>query len=236
MNKFLKPLLSTYLKGTKRKFIKFLGFENTYHPYMKFKEIHLLEELIRNLNPKKCLEYGCGISSLHFSKLLKEGSKWYSIEHDMEWYHKIQGLNQFEDKLEIYFVGSDNSSWRHEGYYNDFKTYINFPEKLSKFDFILVDGMARESCIKKAYELLSENGVMIIHDCNRIQYHEELKIFPNWMIIEDYRKTAGGIGICTKSKSIESLFDLEYHQKVWEMDTLFQNFFKFKYLIGKEGF
>ena len=46
-----------------------------YKPYMKNREIMILEEVIRNLNPKNCLEWGSGYSTIYFPKLLLKRCK-----------------------------------------------------------------------------------------------------------------------------------------------------------------
>jgi len=62
-------LLSIYTKGTFRKLQKMFGLELK-DPYMKYKEIAIFKELFTKLKPKKCLEYGCGTSTLYFLDFL----------------------------------------------------------------------------------------------------------------------------------------------------------------------
>jgi len=61
--------------------------KDTKNVWMSEEEIELIE---RHLEPHfSMLEYGCGGSTLHFSRLVKN---YYSIESDNEWADKI--LNQ----------------------------------------------------------------------------------------------------------------------------------------------
>lgn len=43
-------------------------------PMMKYEGIEVIKEIINNLNPKKCLEWGSRYSTLFFPKLLPKGS------------------------------------------------------------------------------------------------------------------------------------------------------------------
>ena len=43
---------------------------NSFKPHMKNREILILEELLRNLKSKNCLEWGSGYSTIYFPKFL----------------------------------------------------------------------------------------------------------------------------------------------------------------------
>ncbi len=106
-------------------------------------------------------EYGSGTSTLFYPDYLDEDAKWTSLEHDREWYQNVkERMNR--DKVTIHQVDPEVSEWVYNGDYNDFKTYVDFPRDLGKFDLILVDGMARESCIDRAIDLLNPNAVVHI--------------------------------------------------------------------------
>ena len=223
-----ESILSIYTKGTKRKLNKFLGL-NLKDPYMKFKEISIFQEVFKNLKPLKCLEYGCGTSTIYYLNHLPKEANWYSIEHHKGWFDKMQSQNDFSN-LHLYHVELESTD--PPSLEND--TYVNYPEQFGQFDFILVDGIRRENCIRKAHDLLSENGLLVVHDSNRNYYHDLIKTFPNWMILEDFRKSAGGIGFASKKLDLSKLIDYDSHIPLWKTDTAISNFFKFKFLIGKK--
>lgn len=225
----MSNLLNIYSKGTARKIRKLFGLKLT-DPYMKYKEIAIFKEIFQGLKPAKCLEYGCGTSTLYYLDFLPKTSQWYSIEHHKGWFDNIKSMNDREN-LHLHHVAIENT----EAPELESDSYVNFPEKIGQFDFILVDGIRRENCIRKAHDLLSENGVLIVHDSNRIQYHDLIKEFPNWMIIEDFRKSAGGIGFASKNLDVKKIIDLDQHVPLWKIDTKISNFFKFKYLLGKKS-
>ena len=226
-------IVKMYLKENKQKLNKLFS-KKIDSPYMKYKEIALLKELLIKLKPERCLEYGCGYSSLFYPKILTKGATWMSVEHNEQWYSEITKKN-LNKNVEIFHINANNMNFIDEGEYKDFSSYVNFPESKGKFDFILIDGMARKACIEKAKTLLSENGVIVVHDSNRSAYHEEIKKYTNWLILEDYRKTAGGLGLATNKTLIQDLFDVNKHKKIWEIDTRISNFLKLKFLILKTG-
>ncbi|OEK01789.1 hypothetical protein BFP97_09795 [Roseivirga sp. 4D4] len=222
-------ITSIYAKGTKRKLLKLFGVQMK-DPYMKYKEITIFQQLFTSLKPKKCLEYGCGTSTLYYLDFLPKETKWYSIEHHEEWFKKIHASNDRDNLELIHVLIGDNEPSSLED-----DDYVNYPEQFGKFDFILVDGIRREHCIQKAHDLLTDDGLLIVHDSNREQYHSLIKEFPNWMIIEDFRKSAGGIGFASKKLDLENVLDLDSHIGLWKLDTKISNFFKFKFLLGKKA-
>ena len=226
-------LLNNYSKGTARQFDHIFKLGNNKMPYMKYKEVEFFTEILHSLKPKRILEYGCGFSTAYFTQILPKDIEWVSIEHNQEWFDAVKESLAGNTKVELHFVKPEVSSWTSGGTYSDFKSYVDYPEKLGKFDLILVDGVAREACIQKSHSLLNDGGIVVVHDCNRTKYHNDIMEFPNWLIIEDFRRNAGGFGIGSKTCKVETLADIPRHQQIWKVDNAINNFFKFKYLLGK---
>jgi len=194
-------------------------------PWMRYREIEIIKEILINLKPKKCLEWGAGYSTLYFPKFLDSNAKWVSIEHEKEWFKKIKSLNK-KPNVEIYLIQPNRYHWSDEygdGNYSDLKDYIEYqdyieyPTKFGKFDFILVDGEARKYCLIKAYELLSDRGIVVLHDAVRTYYHEPFGFFKHSLLFTDYRKHAGGIWIGSKGLKLENVIDIEKHIKFWKI-------------------
>lgn len=193
--------------------------EAVYKPWMKWREIVIIEEILDNLKPQKCLEWGAGYSTLYFPKLLDNNAKWVSIEHEKEWFERIKNLNK-NDNVELYLVEPNRYPWSDiygDGDYLDLKNYVEFPSRFGKFDFILIDGRARKYCLEKAYELLKNSGVVVLHDANRVYYHEPFRLFKHSLLLTDYRKDAGGIWIGSKGLKIEKIVDINKHVSVWKI-------------------
>ncbi|MBT8350640.1 MAG: tetratricopeptide repeat protein, partial [Deltaproteobacteria bacterium] len=121
--------------------------------------------------PINALEWGSGNSTTYFSGYLPEGSEWHSVEHNPKWVAYVQSLI---DKLKL---GCQNVYLHHvscigefqegsgDGCLETFRDYVLFPIELKKtFKIIIVDGRARIHCMKVGWQLLDNNGVMILHD------------------------------------------------------------------------
>lgn len=176
-------------------------------PWMRRREVLVIEDLLKRLEPRTCLEWGAGYSTLCFPALLTDNFRWISIEHEEEWSNKISEMNQKEN-VEIHFVQSDPVG--------QLESYVEFPAKFGKFDFILVDGRARSSCVTKAHELAENDGVVVLHDANREQYQEPLKIYRHQEWFNDWRVMDCGLWIGSKGRDIREILDLDRHRRLWK--------------------
>lgn len=202
------------LQHLKRKWNKKLGKVQEI-PWMAQKERDILEEALVRLNPSKCLEWGSGFSTLTFPKLLSQNIEWSSIEHDDAW-HKAISARELPQQVTLDHVGAGNPPPYEEtdGGYGDFKKYIEHPK--DQYDFILIDGRARNHCLKRAYDLISNNGLVVMHDANRPSYLENTSLFEHQYLFTDHRKTFGGLWIGSKSSTIDTFINLNHHQALWD--------------------
>lgn len=98
-------------------------------PWMRYREMEIVEEVLRNLRPRKCLEWGAGYSTMRFPKVLQSGAKWIAVEHDYQWFNQVSdgvGTN-----VEVFYVPPNNFPWTdqwQDGSYSDLHDYIEFPE------------------------------------------------------------------------------------------------------------
>ncbi len=132
------------------------------------------ELITKHFSPDKVmLEWGSGGSTTEFSPYLK---KYYSIEHNEEWYHKVKDeisvLGYKNINYNFVEQNQDNVDGR-QSEYNMFKDYIDAVDTFdTKFDIVLIDGRARRLCAKKIIPYLNPGAVVIIHDwCLRNVYH-----------------------------------------------------------------
>jgi len=119
------------------------------------------------------LEWGSGGSTTYFSPFVK---KYYSIEHDDDWYNELKP--QIPSNVELYHVPWDSARTL-PTQRNQFKTYIEYVDKLNikKFDKVFIDGRARGWCAEYALKYLHQVSIVFIHDFwNRTQYN----IVFNW--------------------------------------------------------
>lgn len=188
-------------------------------PWMKYREICILEDLLANLRPNRVLEWGAGYGSFHFARLLHPDAEWIAIEHDARWAQRIQSLKG-DPRVRVHSVPPDNSEWRanhHDGTYEDFRNYVDYPENFGPYDFILVDGRAREACLEKTWSLLTPDGVVVLHDANRAFRRAPSGRFPHEAEFRDYRNWSGGMWIGSKGRPLTSLLDLGGHGRIWRI-------------------
>ena len=104
-------------------------------------------------------EFGSGNSTFFYAKY---AGVVVSVEHDKEWYDKIEKSEDKPENSELIYTelvrGGD---------------YCQMPIKLEeKFDIIIVDGRDRVNCCKQAVEALSPGGVVVLDDSEREVYTE----------------------------------------------------------------
>ncbi len=192
-------------------------------PWMRFREIGILKEVLKHLKPRMCLEWGAGNSTVYFPEFLNEDARWISIEHEKDWASKIRSMN-LNSNVEIFHVAPDNFPWSDEhedGAYSDLLNYITFPEQFGKFDFILVDGRARSACLIKAHELIKKEGVVILHDANREYYHEPFGSYEYQIMFKDWRVDDGGLWLGSRGIDIARVLSVDTHKGVWQIYNKF---------------
>jgi predicted O-methyltransferase YrrM len=183
---------------------------------MKYREIRIMEELIDTLQPKRALEWGAGYGTRHFSDRLPPGGEWTAIEHDAEWAERIRG--GLPDNVHVRAIPPERGSWDladGDGAYGDFRRYVDYPAGLGRFDFILIDGRARQACLRRARSMLTKGGVVVLHDANRSFPRGFWNLFPHQAMFSDYRAYSGGMWIGSVYRPIESLIDLSNHKRIW---------------------
>lgn len=126
------------------------------------------------LGPDKVvLEWGSGWSTHYLANTCKEV---YSIESSKEWYDLIKSV--LPENGHIYFVpeSKEPDDGFADGTLEEYRDYINYPKKLGlKFDLIFIDGRARVECAKVAKNLVKDDGLILIHDFDREEYHIVVK-------------------------------------------------------------
>ena len=76
--------------------------------------------------------------------------------------------------------------------------YINMIRKYPNVDIVFVDGRYRVACGAIAYDYLKKDGVLVVHDFNRKQYHILLKFYY-------VEKSADILAILRKRNKIDRL-------------------------------
>jgi len=210
-NEYLKEMQAILTKRARKK----LGITHA-RPWMREREINILVEIINALNPKRCLEWGSGYSTLTFASFLKDDAEWYSIEHHRGWFDRVKDLTAQSNHIKYWLVEPNQIPWEDDGDANSFADYVSFPETLQQiFDFILVDGRARVDCIHRAINFVSPDGVIVLHDANREKYLSVIDLFEHHLLFQDHRTSSGGLLLLSQNRHLTQLLDVAHHQAIW---------------------
>lgn len=159
-------------------------------PWMTYDAIEFLDKICNN--DMRVFEWGSGGSTIFFASRCKEI---FSVEHDKFW---IKSLRQKLEKRNLKNVSIKEIEGEPISTFNtlnpeDPDNYIS-KDKKSKglsfegyaksidqfeaeyFDLVVVDGRARNSCIKRAIPHIKEGGYLIVDNSERNYY---LSPFPN---------------------------------------------------------
>jgi SAM-dependent methyltransferase len=193
-------------------------FKPPNRPWMRYREIDVIREVLLKLRPKSCLEWGAGRSTLYFPSMLPPGASWIAIEHDSEWAQAIREA-QSAPHVEVHAVAPNQFPWtdkERDGGRQDLRDYVEFARRFAPYDFILVDGRARVSCIEEAFDLLRPRGVVLLHDANRLHYHRAFGPYANQFRLQGHRGKDGGIWLASKEADINEYLDTDRHEKLWK--------------------
>ena len=154
-------------------------------PWLPVEAIEFLEN---NLNKNHTgFEFGSGSSSFWFAKLTK---KLYSVESDSIWNKMMLDLaeannvnNIFLNCIECDMLAIWDKDLEIGGNYDLYAKEIQAID--INFDYILIDGVARSSCILNSIKKLNPGGYLIIDNAERPAYFNSIEKIPkNWQLFE----------------------------------------------------
>lgn len=135
-------------------------------PMMSDAEIRILHKYLSN--KKHCLEWGSGGSTIFFPKLHSR-LNWLAVEHNGNWVKDIQP----------HLPNNANVVWVPEN-----EWYVDCVKHSRIFDFILIDGLHRERCLEIAVNIISDDGVILLHDSGRQEYQDFIKKYKGEKLID----------------------------------------------------
>ncbi len=138
-------------------------------PMMSVAEIGIIDDLIEQLKPQVCLEWGSGNSTLWFSRH-KSIKSWLSLEHNGHY------VEYMKDKMppNVQVVWVADNYW-----------YVDAVKLQGRrYDFILVDGEQREACLNIAHDILNPDGIILLHDSGRDEYQGFIRLYKGQQLIE----------------------------------------------------
>lgn len=171
-------------------------------PWMTFQSISFLNNKIKEGH--LIFEYGGGGSTLFY---LDKGAKVITVEHDSNWFDEIskevifyekkgswKGFNvppeeesNFNNENEIRLYSYSSNSEKYFG--KKFKKYVRtinrYPDEY--FDFIVIDGRARSSCVLESVAKVKLGGFLVLDNTERNYYltRETLSCLRNFKLILD---------------------------------------------------
>jgi len=126
-------------------------------PWVTYSFIDFIKDRIRKHH--SVFEFGSGNSTFFYAKY---AGMVVSVEHDKEWFDKIQANKPENSEMIFCELKTDGD-------------YCRMPVKLDvKFDIIIVDGRDRVNCCKQAADALTPEGVIVLDDSEREFYNEAL--------------------------------------------------------------
>lgn len=138
---------------------------------------HEVDIIVNLLKPgQQCLEWGSGGSTVYFPRI-HNSLNWLAVEHNGNWVKKIQP----ELPANASVVWVPENEW-----------YVDCVKHSRVFDFILIDGLQRERCLEIARQIVSEDGIIVLHDAGRQEYQDFIKANDGEIISEGEKPVAEG--------------------------------------------
>ena len=145
---------------------------------------YLVTDYIKRLKPQSIFEWGSGESTLFFLDLKVD--KVVSIEHNHNWYEKLWNKLSIRQKDNLRFISFDQGSIgpdkANPTHYKsgstelgevNFKRYASAIDIYGLFDLILIDGMARASCLHHAFNHVAPGGCIVLDNTGDRPYYLE---------------------------------------------------------------
>jgi len=139
-----------------------IDIKNEPTPWMNYCLIELLKNRLKR--DIKICEYGSGNSTLFFANRVDHV---VSIEYDQKWYDLIHLKLKSENLRNVEYVFCSLGE--------------NYADKILEldglFDLVVIDGRQRVNCAITANSKLTNMGVILLDDSNRVKYSEIFKFY-----------------------------------------------------------
>jgi hypothetical protein len=108
------------------------------------------------------VEFGSGRSTLWFAKRIQSLT---SVEHDEKWFAKVSVMLNDASLNNVIYRHEPKEKNDKEG---DHSRYVKALDRIEteSVDFVLVDGIYRDFCAKKAIRTIKTGGILIIDNVN----------------------------------------------------------------------
>ncbi len=131
-------------------------------PWVTYSFIDFIRDRITSAH--RIFEFGSGNSTIFYAMRSK---KVVSVEHDQVWLKKIEHSKPANANLIFCELERDGK-------------YCRMPQTLDEpFEIIIVDGRDRVNCCKQALNCLTEDGVLVLDDSERLVYEEAVQFMTD---------------------------------------------------------
>jgi predicted O-methyltransferase YrrM len=154
-------------------------------PWMTFQSVSLLDRNV--MAGSRVFEYGGGGSTLYF---LDKGADVVTVEHDCEWFERLSRVirqDGFDAQWQGFYqppednVPQDGVSQAGPDSYRSCsqamigKTFMKYVDTIHRFpdghfNFVIVDGRARPSCVKQSAPKVQTGGFLVLDNTERSYY------------------------------------------------------------------
>jgi predicted O-methyltransferase YrrM len=151
----------------------------------------------------RIFEWGSGYSTLYYARYLNGNGvdfEWHSIDNNRAWHERVKEFvkkENLQSKVYLHLM-EFMPFWEKPGWgavpppcgqfapsSDNEKDYVDYPRRLGKkFDVIIVDARFRRRCIQIARDVLQTDGVVVLHDAHKKQYHDGLESYTYKRFIE----------------------------------------------------
>ena len=143
-------------------------------PWWTFDAVREVDSFLQARPDARVFEWGSGASTLWLSKRAGQVT---SVEHDGEWHQMVQGRLEGVENVTLRHVAMQDAGRvgsRKAGFAGQhFDRYVHAIRDLSgEFDLIVIDGRAREACLREAKARLAPGGIILVDDFKRRRYRE----------------------------------------------------------------
>lgn len=167
-------------------------------------EFSQFEAICAALAPRRVVEWGSGGTTVAIPKRFPEIEQYLSVEHNATWHGRVRELAD-RDRVTVELCppsDADPEPQMFDGQGQPIPEYAPWAERCEQdrtilqryiekprehgdaFDLAFVDGRARVHCIAEAWSLLTDGGVLVVHDAQRESYHPALRALgpePRWL-------------------------------------------------------
>jgi predicted O-methyltransferase YrrM len=127
----------------------------------------LLRKWLRKENPSSILEWGPGKSTSIFNNECPN-AKILSIESNKDYKEKMESIHSYAEII-LAPIPSYGPS--------EYSCWPLLHRSDEKYDLIFIDGRQRVSCLVSSMFLLTDSGIILIHDSERKHYKHGISLF-----------------------------------------------------------